>query len=117
MHIHLQQLIDTNVLSFADIIDAYAQMCIKHTRDNTEELIEEESVSDLIKYGIDITPEGLTNQAIEWALVSVPELMADDSDYVQERENGSNISALEFIIREAVKDRVKATNAFKIKFS
>jgi hypothetical protein len=117
MHIHLQQLIDTNVLSFADIIDAYAQMCIKHTRENTEDMIEDEGVSEMIKNGVDITPEGLTNQAIEWALVSVPEIMVDDPEYARERENGLKISALEFIIREAVKDQVKATNAFKIKFS
>jgi hypothetical protein len=115
MNHQLQNLIDNNVIGFSDVFEAYAQLCINTVRDITQDMILDEGAPVLIQHGTDISPSGLTGQAVDWALVVVPEMMHDDVDSSYEKKETE--SYLEFVIRVAVESRVKETKAFQIKFS
>ena len=109
----LQGMISRGDIGFDDILEAYAELCIRTVRDTTEDMILDEGVAGLVKHGTDLSVEGLTAQAVDWALVVTPEMLADVTDEVKK----DNESFLEFIVRTAVEKRVADTKAFQIKLS
>ena len=113
MNSTLSDMVNRGDVGFDDILEAYAELCIRQVRDITEDMILDEGVMELAKHGTDLSVEGLTAQAVDWALVVTPEMLADVTDEVKKE----NESYLEFILRVAVETRVKKTNALHIKLS
>lgn len=113
MNSTLSDMVNRGVVGFDDILEAYAEMCIRTVRDVTEDMILDEGVTELVKHGADFSVEGLTAQAVDWALVVTPEMLADVTDEVKK----DNESYLEFIVRVAVEKRAKDTKAFQVKLS
>lgn len=109
----LQTMIDEGSIGFEDIFEAYAQLCINNVRDINQDMIHDEGVAVLVNQGMDLSVEGLTTQAIDWALVCTPEMIGD----IVEGEPKLNESWLQFVLRAYVEKRVKDTKAFNIKFS
>lgn len=115
MNANLKILIANNDIGFTDVLEAYAQLCIDNIRDITQDMILDEGAAGLINQGIDLSVEGLTGQAIDWALVCAPEMVGDNmDDTVAKKED---VSWLEYVIRASVIKRVKETGAFQVKFS
>lgn len=113
MNSTLNDMISRGDVGFDDILEAYAELCIRTVRDVTEDMILDEGVAELVEHGADFSVEGLTAQAVDWALVVTPEMLADVTDDVKKE----NESYLEFILRVAVEKRVAATKSFQIKLS
>ena len=115
MNANLKILIANNDIGFTDVLEAYAQLCIDNIRDITQDMILDEGVACLIDQGMDLSVEGLTGQATDWALVCAPEMVGDNmDDTVAKKED---VSWLEYVIRASVIKRVKETGAFQVKFS
>lgn len=115
MNANLKILINQNEIGFEDIFEAYAQLCIDSVRDITQDMILDEGIAGLINQGTDLSVEGLTGQAVDWALVCAPERLGDDTDDSIVKKD--NESWLEYVIRAAIIKRVVDTKAFQIKFS
>ena len=115
MNANLKILIANNDIGFTDVLEAYAQLCIDNVRDITQDMILDEGVACLIDQGMDLSVEGLTGQATDWALVCAPEMVGDNMDDTVEKKDSE--SWLEYIVRAAVIERVRETTAFQIKFS
>lgn len=113
MNSTLSDMINRGAVGFEDIFEAYAELCIRTVRDVTEDMILDEGVAELVKHGGDLSVEGLTAQAVDWALVVTPEMVGDVVVGVKK----DNESWLEFVLRSAVEKRVKDTKAFQIKLS
>jgi hypothetical protein len=114
MNRDLKDLIDTGAVGFEDIFEAYAQICINHVRTITEDMILDEGIT-VVSEATDLTTEGLTAQAVDWATIVVPEMVGDDVDPTVVKKEDE--SWLEFVLRTAVEKRVKKTKAFQVKFS
>lgn len=108
MHVSLAQLIKQNEIGFDDIFEAYAELCIQQVRDVTEDMILDEGTKEL-----DLTIEGLTAHAVDWALVIVPERLGDVTDEVKKEDE----TWLEYIVRVAVEQRIAKTKALRMKLS
>jgi hypothetical protein len=115
MNADLQLMIKRNEIGFEDVLEAYAQLCIDNIRDINEDIIHEEGVAELVTQGIDLSVDGLTAQAVEWAHVSAPEMLSDIIDPAIVKLTTE--TPLEYVIRAMVQERVRTTKAFEIKFS
>lgn len=111
---HLKELVDNEKhgkLGFEDVFELYAVLCVNQITGMVNDMIADEGIKELILNGMSFTVEGLTEQAVDWGHVVIPEMLSD----VIEGPKKANESWLEYIIRRKIEEHVKETNSFQIK--
>lgn len=111
----LKDMIDRGAVGFDDVFEAYAMLCIQQVRDITEDMILDEGVNDLVNQGTDLTTKGLVEHAVDWALVTVPEMTGDNVDPAYVKKDSE--TWLQFVIRAAVLDYAKKNKSLQFKLS
>lgn len=111
----LLNMYEHNEISFEDVFELYAHMCIDHTREMTQTILEEEGLDQYIKHVGTPTVESLTDAAVDWANNGAPDMVGDMlmSYYTKTADE----SWLQFCIRASITRRVKEAGAFKLKLS
>lgn len=107
----LKNLIVNGEIGYEDLFEALADMVIQETRSVVTDIIADVGIVEYTKRSGDLSVKDLTEQAVDWALVFVPEMLFD----VMEGEKNPTESYLEFVIRATIEKRVKRLGAFKIK--
>lgn len=105
-----------NEISFEDVFELYAQMCIDHVREMTQDNIADEGLESYIKHVGPPTQAALTKEAVDWAWEGASSMVGDilQSEDCKKTEYES---WLQFCIRASIEKRVKSTEAFQLKLS
>lgn len=112
----LLDLYKRNEIGFEDVFELYAQMCIDHTREMTQDNIDDEGLEDYIKQVGAPTVSRLTAEAVDWADEGATSMLGDILQ-TAECKKKEDESWLQFCIRASIEKRVQATDAFKLKLS
>lgn len=108
---HLKELVDNGEIGFEDVFELYAVLCVYHVTDIVNDMIADEGITELIQNGMSLTVEDLTEQAVDWGHVMVPEMLAD----VTEGPNKPAESWLQYTIRRKIEQHVEEVKSFQIK--
>lgn len=111
----LLDLYQRNQISWDDVFELYAQMCIDQTRDMTQNILEDAGLDSYIKQVGEPTVVSLTAAAVDWANNGAPDMVGDMM--MSYNTKTSDETWLQFCIRASIEKRVKETGAFKLKLS
>ena len=107
---YMKELVENAKLSFEDVFELYAALCVEHVREMTNDIIADDGIDEYVKHS-SLSAEALTKQAVDWAVEIIPDMVADDLEGTIRPEE----SLLAYIIRRKVEMHVAETKAFRVK--
>lgn len=115
MNNDLKQLVRENAVGYNDLFKALAMLCVDDIRDITEDMLGDIGAKEYIGQTGDLSVEHLTEVAIDFGQITVPEMMADEipADFVRKDKE----TWIDFVIRYYVTKHVKDNMSFQLKLS
>lgn len=113
LNTELQELVDNDKIGFADVFELYAVMCVNHTRDMMNTVIDDEGIDATMANIGSLSVSNLTSEAVNTGRSMVPEMLGDDIPLGYEK--GVTESWINFVIRCTIEMHVSESNSFQVK--